>query len=75
MKFIAVSVWRISSASCEDVCLFTQDYAGLSRFINKNRKNIYSDRSFYRSRKQKHIIFAARRVQELFGIRKIGLLE
>ena len=29
---------QISSASCEDMCLFTQDYAELSLFINKTRE-------------------------------------
>ena len=55
---------RISSASCEDMCLFTQDYAELSLFINENSKTkqkafldkkIHSDRSLYWPKKQKRI--------------------
>ena len=52
------------------MCLFTQDYAELSRFINKNEK--YTQIAFLNKRfiqiglfaslKQKRIIFAARRL-------------
>ena len=28
---------RISSANCEEMCLFAQDYDEVTRFINKNR--------------------------------------
>ena len=61
----------------------TQDYAKLSSFINKNRQThkklskikIYSDKPFYRSEKQKRIIFVARRLaSDLKSVlKRIGL--